>query len=153
LRPLCEELARRVADHGADVVCGPLEGGAFVAHQVAAELGVRFTYTRREPGPVYTLPSGVGLRRARAIVVDDAVNFGSAVISTAEALVARGCRVVGVASVLACLPHGPGVGARLGVPQTYLHRVPGSAWEAAACPLCRAGIALSAAELGEDGAT
>jgi orotate phosphoribosyltransferase len=43
VRPLANELAARLQKHGAEVVCGPLVEGAFLALMVASEMGLPFT--------------------------------------------------------------------------------------------------------------
>ncbi|MQA79301.1 MAG: orotate phosphoribosyltransferase [Streptosporangiales bacterium] len=137
-----EALAERLRRFPADIACGPLDGGAFVAQWVAATLGMRFTYARREPGPRYAIPREIAVDGLRALVVDDAVNLGSATMSTAAALADRGATVVAVGSLVACGPYGPHVGARLGVPQVYLTEVPSNVYPADACPLCEAGVPI-----------
>src|SRR5262245_45026351 len=47
VRGWAAELAQRVAGCRAEIVCGPMTGGAFVAQFVAAELGVGFVYAER----------------------------------------------------------------------------------------------------------
>ncbi|HTH49382.1 MAG TPA: hypothetical protein VMB21_17830, partial [Candidatus Limnocylindria bacterium] len=47
VRPFAVELARKLAFHGIEAVCGPLNEGAFVALMVAEVLGVDFTYAER----------------------------------------------------------------------------------------------------------
>ena len=47
LRPFVSELATRVATHRIDLVCGPLNGGAFLAELIALELGVEFGFAER----------------------------------------------------------------------------------------------------------
>jgi orotate phosphoribosyltransferase len=39
LRPYVDWLAERLREHAPDAVCGPLEGGAFLAYAVASRLG------------------------------------------------------------------------------------------------------------------
>jgi orotate phosphoribosyltransferase len=50
VRRLSTALAERLVTVGPELVCGPLAGGAFVAQQVAEELGAGFVYTDRS-GP------------------------------------------------------------------------------------------------------
>lgn len=135
-------LAELLRPFPADLACGPLDGGAFVALEVAAALGIRFTYARREPGPRYVVPREVAVDGLRVLVVDDAVNLGSATTATAAALTDRGATVTAVGSLLACRPHGPHVGARLGVPQVYLTEVASNVYPLEACPLCDAGVPI-----------
>src|SRR5207244_3926568 len=93
LARLAARLAERLAAYRADVVCGPLEGGAFLAQCVAQQLGARFTYARRQTDgalgavPRYRLARGIALAGRSAIVVDDAINVGSAASACVAELV------------------------------------------------------------------
>src|SRR5258707_559066 len=42
LRPFVAELARRLAAHRIDAVCGPMTGGAKLAQTIAAEIGAEY---------------------------------------------------------------------------------------------------------------
>ena len=42
LRPFVSELARRLAAHRIEAVCGPMTGGAKLAEMIAAELGIEY---------------------------------------------------------------------------------------------------------------
>jgi orotate phosphoribosyltransferase len=100
LSPSVTELARRLASHGVDSVCGPMTGGAKLARLIATELRVEcFEAERLEtPGttglfPVrYELPETQRQRaRERSVaIVDDAISAGSAVRGTFTDLVAAG---------------------------------------------------------------
>src|SRR5262245_21890820 len=65
LQPIAAQLAERLRPHRIDAVCGPLNEGAFVALQAAAELDCDFTYAERLAQPerpglftvAYRLPS------------------------------------------------------------------------------------------------
>src|SRR5262249_49145589 len=130
LRALGADLAVRLAPFGANLVCGPLDGGAFLGQWVADALDVPFTYARP---PGYTL-AGLPVAGRRVGIVDGAINLGSATLATAEALRTAGARVVALASALVCQPDGPRVGARLGVPQVFLEEVISRVWTAGECP-------------------
>lgn len=142
LRVLSKQLAGRLERYGADLVCGPLEGGAFVAQWVAAELGVRFAYSRRArsadaAAPVsFAVPVGFDVAGCSAILVDDAINLGSATLATANALAAGGCQVVALGSPIVCLPPGATVGEQLGLPQVWLAEVNSTVWSPNDCPHC-----------------
>jgi orotate phosphoribosyltransferase len=88
VRGWAAELARRAAPAQPEAVCGPLTGGAFVAQAVAAELGAGFVFAERHAaasGPVrYRIPEPLrdSLRGRRLLLVDDAVNAGSALLGT-----------------------------------------------------------------------
>lgn len=138
-------LAQRLDPYEAEVVCGPLDGGAFLAQWVAWELGVRFAYARREPGPRYVVPDGLVLSGDRVILVDDAVDAGAAAAATNEEIVRHGGAPVVLASLLVCTPRGREIGPRLGLPQLELVRVPHRSWAPHACPLCLDGVRVRSA--------
>ncbi len=59
LRPHVRVLADRLREHRVDAVCGPMEGGAFLAYALADLLGVAFLPAYRAAAP-----SGAGRRTA-----------------------------------------------------------------------------------------
>jgi len=143
LRPYVERLAERLREHSPDAVCGPLEGGAFLAYTVADRLGVAFLAGYRSPGQAtgYHLPpvpDGIG--GWRVAVVDDAVNAGTAVAACLEELHGRGAVPVAVAALMSLGEASAMVPARLGVPFYPASTVPSRAWPAERCPLCADGI-------------
>ena len=139
LADLSRRLAERLRTVVADMVCGPLEGGAFVAHWIAHELHLRFAYASRAvtpDGPRYAVPNGFPIAGQRVILVDDAINVGSAALATARALADRGAEVTAVAGLLLCTPQGAAVGEALEVPQAYLVEIPRTTWTPGDCPHC-----------------
>jgi len=58
LRPHVRQLADQLSGHAPDAVCGPLEGGAFLACALADLLGVAFLpgYRSAEPRPAIACP-------------------------------------------------------------------------------------------------
>jgi orotate phosphoribosyltransferase len=146
LRPYVDWLAERLREHAPDAVCGPLEGGAFLAYAVADRLGVAFLAGYRSPAVVagYHLPpvqGGIG--GWRVAVVDDAVNAGTAVAACLEALRGRGAVPVAVAALLALGEASATVPASLGVPFYAAGTIPSRAWPAGECPLCADGIPVT----------
>ena len=146
LRPYVEWLADRLRQHSPDAVCGPLEGGAFLAYAVADLLEVAFLAGYRAPGqaPGYHLPpvpGGIG--GWRVAVVDDAVNAGTAVAACLRELQAQGAVPVAVAALLALGEANAMVPARLGVPFYPAGTIPSRAWPARECPLCADGIPVT----------
>lgn len=151
LAPLVAALADRLRPHAVSAVCGPLQGGAFLAQGLAATLGVGFYYTESRP------PAGDGLfkteyqlppelrrrvRGQRVAVVDDVISAGSSVRATIAALTAADASTAVVATLLvlgdAALTHF----ADRGVPVEALQRSPFALWKPSDCPLCRAGPPL-----------
>jgi orotate phosphoribosyltransferase len=146
LRPYVEWLAERLREHSPDAVCGPLEGGAFLAYAVADLLGVAFLAGYRSPGEAagYHLSAVAGgIGGWRVAVVDDAVNAGTAVAACLEELRARGAVPAAVAALVALGEASEMVPARLQVPFYPASTVPSRAWPAAQCPLCADGIPLT----------
>ena len=150
LRRAAARLAEKLTPHSPELICGPLNGGALVGQWVAYELDVAFVYAAPQPRSdgvtaTYAIPSALQplVPGRRAIVVDDAINAGSAVRACRSEIEKHAGRVVGVASLLArtpsvldlWIPH---------VPVEYLVGVPWNIWSPVECPLCRSGVPLHA---------
>jgi orotate phosphoribosyltransferase len=148
LRRWSTALAFHVAGRDPQVVCGPLAGGAFVAQEIAAELGATFVFVERFARPggetVYRIPAALRgrVRGRRAVVVDDAVNAGSALLATVAELQACEAELVGFASLLALGEALSRTTQQFGVPFYTLVTLQRSLWQPDACPLCRAGEPL-----------
>ena len=104
LRQPVRWMADRLREHAVDAVCGPVEGGAFLAYAVADLLTAAFLPGYRTPGETagYHLPpvpGGIGGWRVG--IVDDAVNAGTAVAACAAAVRAQDAVPVAVTSLLA----------------------------------------------------
>ena len=145
LRPYVDWLAERLGDHDIDAVCGPLEGGAFLAYAIADRLGVAFLVGCRAPGVAfYPPPCGKGgIGGGWGGVVDDAVNAGTAIAACLEELRGQGAVPVAVAAVIALGEASTMVPARLGVPFYAAGTMPSRAWPAQECPLCADGIPVT----------
>jgi orotate phosphoribosyltransferase len=130
IMPFAAELAERLP--AADVVCGPMTGGALLAQMVALRTGAELVWSEL---PDYAIPEMLRerVRGRRVAVVDDAINAGSAVSATIDALRACGAEVVGVGALMLL-----GGGYAPGVPLAYLERVESRLWPAADCPICAA---------------
>ena len=124
-------------------MCGPLEGGAFLAYAVADRLGVAFLagYRSATAYRVPRIPGGIG--GWRVAVVDDAVNAGTAVAACLRELRAQGAVPVAVAALLALGEANAMVPARLGVPFYPAGTMPSRAWPAPECPLCADGVPVT----------
>jgi orotate phosphoribosyltransferase len=152
LRPFAVDLARRLAPHGIEAVCGPLIEGALLAQMVAEELDVEFSFaeqfTRSGGDGIYPLgyriPDALraGLRDQRTAIVDDVINAGSAVRGALADLRACGARPVAIGSLLVLGPTASDLAASEGIPPEYLGDLPSHLWEPSACPLCASGLAL-----------
>jgi orotate phosphoribosyltransferase len=146
LRPHVGLLAERLGRHRIDAVCGPLEGGAFLAHALADSLDVAFLPAyRAQPGqsaqpataPAYRLPDVPGgIAGWRVAIADDAINAGTAVRACAGQLRSRGAAPVAVAALLSLGPASAAVAEGISVPLYRAGAVRSQAWPAAQCPLC-----------------
>jgi orotate phosphoribosyltransferase len=143
-----DDLSRRIAAVGPDVVCGPMTGGALVAFAVAAKLKVGFRWTYREQMPSgqglfpyrYHLDAaGTELARQRVVVVDDVINAGSATRETLRLLREQNATPVAVAALLT-LGQTPEAFARgEGLELLALANAASSLWAPDHCPLCASG--------------
>jgi orotate phosphoribosyltransferase len=156
LAPFVAELAGQLSRCAADVVCGPLVGGAFVAQAVADRLGIEASWTER-----VTAPSGAGLYTARyripdalrdrvrgrsVAVVDDVVNAGSATRATIADLRACDAHPVALGALLVLGGGAARLAGAEGLRLASVAALPNAIWAPANCPLCAAGVALE--ELG-----
>jgi orotate phosphoribosyltransferase len=152
LRLHVQALARLIAAHEVEGVCGPLTGGAFLGQAVATELGCEFYFTERVAaqdgaalyGVGYRLPAGLHarVRGKRVAVVDDVISAGSAVRGTAAALAEGGATPVAVGALLLLGDAAPRHFAAQGIPVAAVAQAPGEWWTPAECPLCAAQIPL-----------
>ena len=147
LRPYVQVLAARLRGHRPDAVCGPMEGGAFLAHAIAAELGAAFLPAARDPAARpgtatgYLLPRvPAGISGWRVAIADDAVNAGTAVRACAGLLRSLGAVPVAVAALISLGPAGAAVAKDISVPFYAVGALPSQAWPAGQCTLCAAGL-------------
>jgi orotate phosphoribosyltransferase len=158
LRQPVRWIADRLREHVVDAVCGPVEGGAFLAYAVADLLAAAFLPGYRTPGETagyhlssvpgriagdHSRPAPGGIGGWRVGIVDDAVNAGTAVAACAAAARTQGAVPVAVASLLALGDASEAIPARLGVPFYPAATLPSRTWPAARCELCAKAIPLS----------
>jgi orotate phosphoribosyltransferase len=153
LRPYVQWLSARLDAHQIDAVCGPLEGGAFLALAVADVLDTAFVPAGRTPGPgqpAYHLPPGTERRLSggRVAIVDDAINAGTAATACSGLLRQSGA-VPAAAGTLLALGHGAAtIEAIMSVPCYAAATLPSQVWPAADCPLCLTRIPFTAPPAG-----
>ena len=126
-----------------EFVCGPLTGGALVAQSLAADLGVGFVFAERsvsETRPVrYRIPESLrgAVSGRRVLLVDDAVNAGSAVRATLADVLECNGTLAGVATLLTLGAAAAQIAQEHGVPLFALASLQREMWAAEECPLCR----------------
>ncbi len=138
LRPLCRQLVQPFLDLGIEFVVGPTIGGALVAYEAAAALGVQARYLER------TGAGGRELRRgavipdgARALLVDDVLTTG---LSLQECLpILAHARLMGIAVLLSRTEHPVDLPARLHA----LATLQASSYAPSECPMCREGVPIT----------
>jgi orotate phosphoribosyltransferase len=144
-------LARRTAACQPQVVCGPLTGGALVAQSMAAELDAGFVFAERQPRLTspgqavrYHIPGSLRerLQGKRVLLVDDAINAGSAVLATLADLIDCGARLAGLAALITLGETAPQIAERHKVPFYTLVSLERQMWEPERCPYCRSGMPL-----------
>jgi orotate phosphoribosyltransferase len=149
LRPQVALLAGRLREHRVDAVCGPAEGGAFLAYALADLMGVAFLPAYRAPAAhtayrlAWTGGAGEGIGGWRVAIADDAVNAGTAVRACARRLRDHGAVPVAVAALLAVGPAGQSLPAALSVPFYSVDSVSSQVWSPADCALCADGVPLT----------
>jgi orotate phosphoribosyltransferase len=147
-RRFASALAERATACRAAAVCGPLTGGAFVAQLLAGELGADFVFAERlvsADGSIrYRVPDELRpiVRGRPVLLVDDAVNAGSALLSMRQDLLACGARPVGLASLFILGDAADLIAAESGVPFHHLVRLERRLWSPGSCSLCASGIPL-----------
>ena len=143
------ELARRAEGAQAQVVCGPMTGGAFLALALAAELGLDFVFAEQlqdESDEVrYRVPQSLRarLRGRPLLLVDDVVNAGSAWSATMSDVLECGATVAGFATLMTMGEAAREIAARHGAPLYSLAALERRMWAPETCPLCREGVPLS----------
>lgn len=152
LRPFVSELAKRLAMHRIDAVCGPMTGGAKLAEMIASELGVEYFFTERfVPAattglfPVsYQLPAAQRetVRDKTIAIVDDAISAGSAVRGSYRDLLACGARPVAMGALFVFGDAVTRFAADNELALEGIARLPFSMWKPTECPFCKAGVGL-----------
>jgi orotate phosphoribosyltransferase len=152
IAPLVARLADALRPHDAEVVCGPLVGGAFLAQAVAGLLGAEFWFTERimppEPRGLfaarYRLPPALASRAQarRVAIVDDVMSAGSALRGTYRELLSHGAIPVVAGALMVLGSPGADFFAAERIPVETLTRDEYQAWPPDDCPLCAAGVPL-----------
>jgi orotate phosphoribosyltransferase len=152
IEPLADELAARLMTHGAEVVCGPLVEGAFLALMVARRLGVPFTYSERFDlrggGDLYPYEYRVPrtlhrhVRGKRLAIVNDVINAGSAVRGTWIELDSLGATPIAIGAMLVLGEWTARFAAEKNLALEALASLPNELWAPAECPLCARGEPL-----------
>jgi orotate phosphoribosyltransferase len=152
LQPFVQDLARRLAPHRPEAICGPMTGGATLAEMIGAQLGVpSFRTERFEPAnahglfPVrYEVPATgrEKLRGRRVALVDDAISAGSAVKGTLADLLACGANPVACGALIIFGEAADRFASDNRLALECVSRMSFGMWKQEECPLCKRGVAL-----------
>ncbi|MGA2761026.1 MAG: orotate phosphoribosyltransferase [Candidatus Cybelea sp.] len=137
LEPVSKTIAAQFRDANPSIVVGAAVGGILLAYEVARQLGTKAIFVEKEDG-VPALRRGFSLSASdRVLVVEDVVTTGLSVREVLGVVRRSGADVVGVGVVVARAEHDFGV-------RTYaLLNLPIISYDAAECPQCRAGEAVT----------
>lgn len=152
IAPQIAALADLLRPYPISAVCGPLLGGAFLAHAVATHMGLRFYFSQQMTfktdgglfAAQYRLPPGLRRRvgRERIAIVDDCISAGSSVRATAADLTAAGAQLVVVGTILLLGDQAVEHFSARGVPLVALARQGFNLWAPSECPPCRTEVPL-----------
>jgi len=133
-----EALAARVRSIKADKIVAPALGGVIIGYTVAETLDVPSIFTERKDGAM-TLRRGFRIDEGeRIVIVEDVVTTGKSTKETAAVVKEHGGEVAGFASIM----NRSGKANPFDAPYESLMSLALEAYEEAACPLCKAGVAI-----------
>jgi orotate phosphoribosyltransferase len=138
---LCGMIVAHFTDAAVELVAGPTTGGIILAYEVARQMGVCAVYAERGEAGGRVLRRGFRIRPAeRVLVVDDIVTTGGSVQDMLNCVAHAGGTAVGVGVL------GDRTGGRMAVaiPVFACLTVDFPSYLPSECPLCAAGIPLSA---------
>ncbi len=154
VKPHAERLASLVARRNVEMICGPLNEGAFIGLMVAAELNLPFVYTAQVAGPaqdglfpfVYRLPDPlrIEVRGRRVAIINDLINAGSAVLGSLKDLRKCGADVIAIGALVVLGGAPARLAADHGASLDFLNAIPHTIWKPEECPQCAAGVPLVA---------
>lgn len=147
---LAEELAARLAQYDAEVVCGPLVEGAFAGLMIAQKLDLPFTYSERYERSQSLYPYGYRIPKSqhrhlqgkRVAIVNDVISAGSAVGGTFESLQALGATPVVIGALLVLGTWTSRFAAQQKIAAEALETMSYELWSAENCALCISGAPL-----------
>jgi orotate phosphoribosyltransferase len=152
IAPFVAALSDKIREHDVSVVCGPLQGGAFLAQLVAQALDIEFCFTKRVAstetsglyGVRYILPPPFRsrVRQKRVAIVDDVMSAGSALRGTFTELSARGATTVVAGALLTLGSRGADFFAEREVAVESVCSDDFDLWAPDACPRCAIGEAI-----------
>jgi orotate phosphoribosyltransferase len=152
LQPHVDELARRLATHRIEAICGPMTGGAKLAAMIGAKLNIESFHTERFETPNatglfpvrYCVPTAQRerLRGKVVAIVDDAISAGSAIKGTHADLLACGARPVVCGALIIFGDRADALAVEHDLKLEAIARMSFGMWKPEECPLCKSGVAV-----------
>jgi orotate phosphoribosyltransferase len=137
LEPVARAIADRFRDAKPSVVVSAAVGGILLGYEVARALGTKAIFVEKENG-VPVLRRNFRLQPGdRALVVEDVVTTGGSVKEVLEVVRRSGAEIAGVGVIV---QRGE---ADFGVPAHALLHMPIVSYDAAQCPQCERGEAIT----------
>jgi orotate phosphoribosyltransferase len=129
-----KRLAGKLKGTKVDVVVGPAVGGIIVAYELARALDARSIFAERIDDK-FTLRRGFAIRKGEKVVIaEDVITTGGAAQEVVGLVKASGGKAVAVASLVNRSGGNP-----FDVPYHFLYEFTAPTYDAADCPLCKAG--------------
>jgi orotate phosphoribosyltransferase len=143
LEPVSKMIGARFRHANPTVVVGSAVGGILLAYEVARQLGTKAIFVEKENG-VPLLRRGFALSHAdRVLVVEDVVTTGLSVREVLGVVRHFGADVIGVGIVVARAEQSFDNAQDEKIPVYALLNLPIISYDAAECPQCRAGGAIT----------
>lgn len=151
VEPFVDALVAALEPYEIAGVCGPMTGGALLAHWVAMALGLEFAYAERvaDAGPGvyaarYRVPAALAARLEGkpVAIVDDVIGAGSSLRATYDALRAAHAHPVVAGTLLLLGDRAAAFCAEHGMAVEAVARAEFENWAPEACPWCRSGLPL-----------
>ena len=143
LEPVSQMIAARFRDAKPTVVVGAAVGGILLAYEVARQLGTKAIFVEKE-NDVPVLRRGFALSPSdRVLVVEDVVTTGLSVREVLGVVRHSGADVAGIGVVVARAEQSFDNAQDDKIPVYALLNLPIVSYDAAECPQCRAGEAVT----------
>jgi len=124
-----------------DYVISPAYGAIAIGFLAALKLGKKFAFSQRIEEKMAFRPGWAGLEAGtEAIIVEDILTTGGSIQEVVESLKERG---IGIAGVYVLVDRTAGAVLIEGAPVASLLALKVDAYEAEACPFCKAGTPLT----------
>ncbi|MGB7295777.1 MAG: orotate phosphoribosyltransferase [Candidatus Aminicenantales bacterium] len=124
-----------------DYVVSPAYGAIAIGFLAALKMGKRFAFSQRVEEKMTFRPGWSGLGAGtRAIIVEDILTTGGSIQEVVESVLQRG---VGIAGIYVLVDRTAGAVAIEGESVSSLLALKIEAYEADACPFCKAGVPLT----------